>query len=70
MLVMLDRDGGLDAGFGKEGILQVDLGGPADSFFGVALTADGQHAVVAGYKGAEPTTGDDAVLARVALAAT
>jgi uncharacterized delta-60 repeat protein len=70
MLVMLDRDGGLDAGFGKEGILQVDLGGPADSFFGVALTADGKHAVVAGYKGGEPTTGDDSVLARVALAAT
>ncbi len=70
MLVLLDRDGALDAGFGKGGILQVDLGGPSDSFFGVALTADGKHAMVAGYKGADPTTGDDAVLARVAIAAT
>ncbi len=70
MLVLLDRDGHLDTGFGKGGILQVDLGGPADSFFGVALTTDGKHALVAGYKGTEPTTGDDSVLARVALAAT
>jgi uncharacterized delta-60 repeat protein len=70
MLVLLDRDGALDAGFGKGGILQVDLGGPADSFFGVALTPDGRHAIVAGYKGTEPTTGDDAVLARVAIDGT
>ena len=70
MLVLLGRDGVLDAGFGKGGTLQVDLGGPSDSFFGVALTPDGRHAIVAGYKGADPTTGDDAVLARVALTAT
>jgi len=70
MLVLLERDGALDADFGKAGVLQVDLGGPADSFFGVALTADSKHAIVAGYKGTEPTTGDDAVLARVAIAAT
>ncbi len=70
MLVLLEEDGALDTGFGTGGILQVDLGGPADSFFGVALTADGKHAIVAGYKGAEPTTGDDAVIARVAISAT
>ncbi len=70
MLVLLDRDGGLDAGFGKGGILQVDLGGPSDSFFGVTLTPDGRHAIVAGYKGTDPVTGDDAVLARVAITAT
>ena len=70
MLVLLDRDGALDSGFGTGGILQVDLGGPADSFFGVAVTPDSKHAIIAGYKGTEPTTGDDSVLARVALTAT
>jgi len=70
MLALLDRDGGLDAAFGKAGILQVDLGGPSDSFYGVALTPDGRHAIVAGYKGADPTTGDDSLLARVAVSAT
>ena len=70
MLVLLDQNGALDPSFGTGGILQVDLGGPADSFFGVALTPDGKHAIVTGYKGAEPTTGDDAVVARVAVAAT
>lgn len=70
MLVLLEEDGALDTDFGTGGILQVDLGGPSDSFFGVAITADGKHAIVAGYKGTDPTTGDDAVLARVALSAT
>ncbi len=70
MLVLLEKDGALDTGFGTGGTLQVDLGGPSDSFFGVALTPDGKHAIVAGYKGADPTTGDDAVLARVAVATT
>ncbi len=70
MLVLLEEDGALDTGFGTGGILQVDLGGPSDSFFGVSLTADGKHAIVAGYKGADPTTGDDSVLARVAIATT
>ncbi|MEA2843463.1 MAG: hypothetical protein QOJ69_1134 [Actinomycetota bacterium] len=70
MLVLLDENGVLDPGFGTGGTLQVDLGGPADSFFGVALTPDGKHAIVTGYKGTEPATGDDAVVARVAVAAT
>ena len=67
MLVLLEKDGALDTGFGTGGTLQVDLGGPSDSFFGVALTPDGKHAIVAGYKGTDPTTGDDSVIARVAL---
>ena len=70
MLVLLDKNGVLDPSFGTGGTLQVDLGGPADSFFGVALTPDGKHAIVTGYKGMEPATGDDAVVARVAVAAT
>ena len=54
---------------GVNGVLQVDLGGPSDAFFGVALTPDGKNAMVVGYKGADPATGDDAVVARVALSA-
>lgn len=64
MLVMLTRAGALDTSFDGDGILLVDLGGPADSFWGSALTRD-LRAVVAGYKGADPTTGDNAVVARV-----
>jgi uncharacterized delta-60 repeat protein len=37
MLVLLSRDGVLEKSFDEDGILLVDLGGPADSFFGVAL---------------------------------
>ena len=70
MLVLLEKDGALDTEFGSGGKLQVDLGGPSDSFFGVALTPDGKDAVVVGYKGADPVTGDDAVVARVTVAAT
>ena len=69
MLVLLEKDGARDAAFGRNGLLQVDLGGPSDSFFGVALTPDGKHAMVVGFKGAEATTGDNAVVARVAVAA-
>ena len=68
-LYLLDEDGARHASFGTNGVLQVDLGGPSDAFFGVALTPDGENAMVVGYKGADPTTGDDAVVARVALSA-
>lgn len=67
MLVLLDKDGARDTAFGRNGLLQVDLGGPSDSFFGVALTPDGKHAMVVGFKGADPTSGDNAVVARVAV---
>jgi uncharacterized delta-60 repeat protein len=68
-LYLLDKDGARNASFGVNGVLQVDLGGPSDAFFGVALTPDGKNAMVVGYKGADPVTGDDAVAARVALSA-
>jgi uncharacterized delta-60 repeat protein len=67
MLVLLDEDGSPDKRFGRDGTLLVDLGGPTDAFFGVALTPDENHAFVAGWKGMDPAAGDDAVLARVAL---
>jgi uncharacterized delta-60 repeat protein len=70
MLVLLEKDGALATGFGNGGKLQVDLGGPSDSFFGVALSPDNKYAFVTGYKGADPVTGDDAVIARVAISTT
>jgi uncharacterized delta-60 repeat protein len=68
MIVMLNRNGSLDRSFGRDGILMVDLGGPADSFFGSALTADGKKAMVAGYRGSDLASvapGDDARVVRV-----
>ncbi len=70
MLVLLEKDGALDTAFGTGGLLQVDLGGPSDAFFGITMSADGRNALVVGYKGLDPNTGDDAVLARVAVSAT
>lgn len=64
MAVMLTPNGTLDRTFGDDGILLVDLGGPSDAFFGVTL-APGQRAFLAGYKGASPTSGDDAAVARI-----
>jgi len=65
MAVMLTTDGRLDESFDDDGIFLVDLGGPADSFFGVSLTAE-RSAFVAGYVGRTPSAGDDAVAVRVA----
>ncbi len=71
MLVLLGPDGAFDESFGENGHLVVDLGGPNDSFYGVALTPDGAHAMIVGWKGSgEETDGDDAVVARVATAGT
>lgn len=71
MLVLLGPDGAFDENFGEGGHLIVDLGGPNDSFYSVALTPDGGHAMIVGWKGSgEETDGDDAVVARVATAAS
>ena len=69
MLIMATKDGQLDKTFGDGGILISDLGGPADSWYGLTLTADKKHIVVAGYKGTDATSGgnDDTVIARLTL---
>jgi uncharacterized delta-60 repeat protein len=67
MLVLLGRDGTFETTFGSGGRLLVDLGGPADAFFGVGLSADDEHALIVGWKGMDPVAGDDAVVARIAL---
>ena len=69
MVVMLDPDGAPVETFGDGGHLLVDLGGPADAFFGVHVAGDESAVMIAGFKGADPegTENDDSVLARLAL---
>ncbi len=69
LAVLLDADGGPVTSFGENGRILVDLGGPADAFFGLALSADQKSALLAGYKGAAPDTADkdDGVLVRLGL---
>lgn len=69
MVVMLDGDGTPVETFGEDGHLLVDLGGPADGFFGVTVTDDERDAIIAGFSGADPagTGNDDAALARLEL---
>lgn len=69
MAVMLDPEGAFVETFGDGGHLLVELGGPADAFFGASVSDDGATALLAGFKGADPdgTENDDAVLARLTL---
>jgi uncharacterized delta-60 repeat protein len=69
MVVLLNKDGSLDTSFGEGGKLISNLGGPADSWYGVALSPDKKHVIVSGYKGTDATSGgnDDAVVARFTL---
>ncbi len=69
MIVLLSKDGAPDKTFGTDGALISDLGGPADAWFGIALSADRKLVIVAGYKGTDATSGgnDDAALARITI---
>lgn len=69
MVVLFTKDGQLDKSFGDGGTLISDLGGPADGWWGVALSADKKHIYLAGYKGTDATSGgnDDAVVARLSI---
>ena len=69
MIVLMSKDGELEAGFGTGGYILSDLGGPADSWYGLSVSPDGAFAIVAGYKGVDANSGgnDDAVLARIKL---
>jgi uncharacterized delta-60 repeat protein len=71
MVVLLGKDGLPDAGFGAGGRILTDLGGVGDSWYGVAVSADGRTASLAGFRGVDPestTDDDDAVVGRVKLA--
>jgi len=68
MVVLLDRDGAPVVELGTGGRILSDFGGPADSWFGVALSTDKTQAYLAGYKGTDPAAGggnDDAVIGRL-----
>lgn len=69
MAVLLSKDGKPEAAFGDKGILISDLGGPADAWYGVALSADGKQAILAGYKGTDASSGgtDEAIVACLQL---
>jgi uncharacterized delta-60 repeat protein len=69
MMVLLSKDGAPVTDFGTGGNLISDLGGPADAWYGVAVSADKKSVIVAGYKGTDTTSGgnDDAVVARVLI---
>ena len=69
MIVLWTKDGKINPEFGKSGNILSDLGGPADAWFGVAVSPDGKFAIAAGYKGTDANSGgnDDAVLAKITL---
>jgi uncharacterized delta-60 repeat protein len=58
MVVRLRTDGTLDPAYGKGGRTLFDLGGPNDSFFGVAVSPDGSRVAVVGYLGREADGAD------------
>ena len=51
MVVRLTAAGALDPGYGQAGRKLFDMGGPNDSFYGVALSPDGSRVAVVGYLG-------------------
>jgi uncharacterized delta-60 repeat protein len=71
MVVLLDKDGKPVPGFGTDGRVVSDLGGPGDAWFGVTVAPDAKSVLLVGYKGADPKatdgTKDDAVIARIKL---
>jgi len=54
----LTADGLLDPAYGQGGRKLVDVGGPDDSYFGVAVSPDAGTAAVVGHLGRD-TGGDD-----------
>lgn len=68
MVVMLDDDGAPVTDFGTNGRILSDFGGPADSWFGIELDENEEHAYLVGFKGFGSNGGnDDAVVGRLEL---
>jgi len=69
MIVLWTKDGKTNPEFGTNGYILSDLGGPADAWFGVAVSPDGKYAIATGYKGTDANSGgnDDAVIAKITL---
>jgi len=67
IVAVLDPDGAPDTAFAPRGFRVFDLGGPADFFWGVALSPDTQQLAIAGFRGVgnapmPASAADDAVL--------
>jgi uncharacterized delta-60 repeat protein len=62
MLVMLTPDGARDTTFGTDGVKLYDLGGPADHFWGPAVSADKTRVAIVGIKSSPMGGNDDSAL--------
>jgi uncharacterized delta-60 repeat protein len=67
VVMVLTRDGAPDTSFSSSGFRTFDLGGPADFFWGLALSRDAKTAAIAGIRGVgttppSPYDNDDAAL--------
>jgi len=70
MLVLASKDGVPDAAFGSGGAQLFDLGGVADTFYGVAVSPDKKSVIVVGYRGGDAKQGeDDAAVLKLPIAA-
>ncbi|MCC7367328.1 MAG: hypothetical protein IT306_02835 [Chloroflexi bacterium] len=70
MVVLLAQNGKLIEEFGEGGKLITDIGGPNDSWYGVALTPDKSAVIVAGFMGADLSGNagpDQAVVMRIKI---
>jgi uncharacterized delta-60 repeat protein len=70
MVVLMSQDGKLIQEFGEGGKVITDLGGPNDSWYGLALTPDKSAVIVAGFMGADLSGNagtDEAVVIRVKI---
>lgn len=73
-VVLLTPDGQRETTFNGNGLALIDLGGPTDALFGLALSPDLASAVAVGWKGvntaeSSPTNNDDARIVRFELPA-
>lgn len=71
-LVLLTPNGQRDTRLNGNGVVLIDLGGPTDALFGLALSPDKTKAVAVGWKGVDaaavsPTNNDDARIVRFPL---
>jgi uncharacterized delta-60 repeat protein len=60
MVVLMSSDGKLIPSFGEGGKVITDIGGPNDSWYGLALTPDKSAVIVAGFMGVDPAGNDGA----------
>lgn len=70
MVVLMAQDGKLIESFGDGGKLITDLGGPNDSWYGLALTPDRSAVIVAGFMGADLSGNagsDEAVVMKIKI---